>query len=362
MNNEPRTIFHVDMDSFYASVEIGRNLSLKGQPVIVGADPKGGAGRGVVLTCSYEARRYGVRSGMPISKAYRLCPNGVYLPVEMDLYLEVSERVMKILRTFADKFEQWGIDEAFLDVSLKVKEYGNPEDLARAIKKAIYEKEGLTCSIGVAPNKSVAKIASDFKKPDGLTIVSQDRLHDFLEPLPASKMIGVGKKTGEVLKRLGIYTIGQLARYPREDLRRTLGKYGLELWSIAKGIDDTEVHEGEREPKSISAEHTFESDVDDLSIVTDTLGTIGTRLYDQLRDLKLLFKTVTLKIRFEDFETFTRSKSLSSHMLNNNAIIEAARNLLKEFEKDNRKIRLVGIKVSNFRRFETSPKSIESFI
>jgi DNA polymerase IV (DinB-like DNA polymerase) len=362
MDNGQRTIFHVDMDSFYASVEIRRNPSLKGQPVIVGADPKGGAGRGVVLTCSYEARKFGVRSGMPISKAYRLCPNGVYLPVDMDLYLEVSERVMKFLKTFADKFEQCGIDEAFLDVTRKVKEYKNPEDLTKAIKKAIYEKEGLTCSIGVAPNKSVAKIASDFKKPDGLTMVSQDNLHDFLETLPASKIIGVGKKTGEVLKHMGIYTIGQLARYPREDLRRTLGKYGLELWNIANGLDETEVHEGEREPKSVSGEHTFESDVDDLSIVTETLFTIGTKLYDQLRDFKLLFKTVTLKIRFEDFETFTRSKSLSSHVFDRDVIVETARNLLKEFEKDNRKIRLVGIKVSNFRRFEASPQSIESFL
>lgn len=362
MSKGQRVIFHVDMDSFYASVEIFRNPSLKGKPVIVGADPKGGTGRGVVSTCSYEARTFGVRSGMPISTAYRLCPNGVYLPVDMDLYLEVCERVMNILRGFADRFEQRGIDEAFLDVTRRVKEYDSPESLVKAVKKAISERVGLTCSIGVAPNKSVAKIASDFKKPDGLTIVTPDRVKDFLVPLPASKIAGVGKKTREVLKHMGIYTIGQLAGSSREDLQRILGKYGVELWCVANGTDESEVYEGEQEPKSLSGEHTFEIDVDDVLMVTKTIDAIGARLAAQLRDSKLLFKTVTLKVRFEDFETFTRSKSLSYHMIDESAITGAARNLLKEFEEDKRKIRLVGVKVSNLQRFETSPPTIKKYL
>ncbi len=362
METKQRIIFHVDMDSFYASVEVQRNPSLKDQPVIVGADPKKGAGRGVVSTCSYEARRYGVRSGMPISIAYRLCPSAVYLPVNMDLYVDVSNRVMKILRGFGDKFEQNGIDEAFLDVTQRAKEYEGPENLGQAIKKAIYEKEGLTCSIGVAPNKSVAKIASDLRKPNGLTIVTPNEMKDVLAPLPASRIVGVGKKTQRILKRMNIDTIGQLAGYSREKLRQALGSYGLELWNVANGIDNSEVYEGEREPKSLSSEHTFESDVADRSILVKTLDTMTGRLHHQLEESRLVFKTVTLKIRFQDFQTFTRSKSLPSHMSERNAITDTAKTLLKEFERDNRKVRLIGVKVSNLQRLETSPQPIDKYL
>src|SRR3989304_4150516 len=183
MSREKRIIFHLDMDHFFTAVEEREHPEIKGKPVIVGADPKGGKGRGVVSTCNYEARRFGVRSGMPISKAFKLCPDAVYLHVDYELYAKVSNEIMDILRKYGDKFEQWGIDEAFVDVSLRVKNFVEAEALARQIKKEISEKEQLTCSIGIGPNKLVAKIASDIQKPDGLTMVDEKDVKAFLEPL-----------------------------------------------------------------------------------------------------------------------------------------------------------------------------------
>jgi len=358
---KPRIIFHIDMDSFYASVEIQRNPSLKGKPVIVGADPKAGTGRGVVSTCSYEARRYGVRSGMPISKAYKLCPNGVYLPVNMPLYEKVSERIEQILKRYADKVERVGIDEAFVDVTEKVKEYGSAKELALKVKDAIYIQEGLTCSIGVAPNKSVAKIASDFKKPDGLTLVEPNHVEEFLDPLPVTKIIGVGKKTYSVLRRFGLEKIGQVARYPREDLAQVFGKFGIYLWEVANGIDYSEVQEV-GEPKSFSREHTFEKDTDDQSLVLKTLNLQAENLYRQLVEMQYLYRTVTLKIRFKDFETFTRSRSLPSHTHDKEAIMATVKILLREFENDPRKIRLVGLKVSDLRKLGQGVERIERWL
>jgi DNA polymerase IV (DinB-like DNA polymerase) len=357
----PRIIFHIDMDSFYASVEIQRNPSLKGKPVIVGADPKAGTGRGVVSTCSYEARRYGVRSGMPISKAYKLCPNGVYLPVNISLYEKASERIEQILKRYADKVERVGIDEAFIDVTEKVKEYGSAKELALKVKDAIYIQEGLTCSIGVAPNKSVAKIASDFKKPNGLTVVEPNHVGEFLDPLPVTKIIGVGKKTYSVLMRFGLETIGQVARYPREDLAQVFGKFGIYLWEVANGIDYSEVQEV-GEPKSFSQEHTYEKDTDDQSLVLKTLQLQAENLYRQLVEMQYQYRTVTLKIRFKDFETFIRSRSLPSHTYDKEAIMATVRILLREFENDPRKIRLVGLKVSDLRKLDQGVERIERWL
>jgi len=357
----PRIIFHIDMDSFYASVEVQQNPSLKGKPIIVGADPKVGTGRGVVSTCSYEARRYGVRSGIPISSAYRLCPNGVFLPVNMPLYEKISDKIEKILKLYADKVERVGIDEAFMDVTEKVKGYGDAKELALKVKDAIYIQEGLTCSIGMAPNKSVAKIASDFNKPDGLTMVEPNRVREFLDPLPVTKIIGVGKKTYSILKRFGLETIGQVARYPKEDLAQMFGKFGIYLWEVANGIDESEVQEAE-EPKSFSLEHTFEEDTDDRNQILETLTSQAESLYRQLAEMQYQYRTVTLKIRFEDFETFTRSRSLPSHTNDKEAIAATAKILLKEFENDPRKIRLAGLKVSDLRKLSQGVETIEKWL
>jgi len=356
-----RIIFHIDMDSFYASVEIQRNPSLKGKPVIVGADPKAGTGRGVVSTCSYEARRYGLRSGMPISKAYRLCPNGVYLPVNMPLYEKISDKIEQILKRYADKIERVGIDEAFIDVTEKVKEYVSAKELALKVKDAIYIQEGLTCSVGIAPNKSVAKLASDFRKPDGLTIVEPRQVREFLDPLPVTKIIGVGEKTYSVLKRFGQETIGQVSRYPKEDLAQIFGKFGIYLWEVANGIDDSEVQET-GEPKSFSLEHTFEKDTDDQNLVFETLRSQAENLYRQLTEMQYQYRTVTVKIRFEDFQTFTRSRSLPSHTHDKEAITATVKILLKEFENDPRKIRLIGLKVSDLRKPRQGVEKIEKWL
>ena len=361
MATRPRIIFHIDMDSFYASVEVQQNPSLKGKPIIVGADPKVGTGRGVVSTCSYEARRYGVRSGIPISSAYRLCPNGVFLPVNMPLYEKISDKIEKILKLYADKVERVGIDEAFMDVTEKVKGYGDAKELALKVKDAIYIQEGLTCSIGIAPNKSVAKIASDFKKPDGLTMVEPNQVREFLDPLPVTKIIGVGKKTYSVLKRFGLETIGQVARYPKEDLAQIFGKFGIYLWEVSNGIDYGEVQEV-AEPKSFSLEHTFEKDTDDQNLVIETLRSQVENLHKQVTEMQCLYRTVTLKIRFEDFETFTRSRSLPSHTYDKEAIMATVKILLKEFENDPRKIRLVGVKVSDLRKLSQGVERIEKWL
>ncbi|MCK9308165.1 MAG: DNA polymerase IV, partial [Methanoculleus sp.] len=252
MTTGGRIILHVDMDSFFASVEVRCDPSLAGRPVIVGADPKGGAGRGVVSTCSYEARRYGVHSGMPISRAYALCPHGVYLPVNHPLYARVSGEIMAILRRHADRFEQVSIDEAYLDVS-GAGGFAAAEALAAAIKREIREEEGLTCSIGVAPGKVVAKIASDYRKPDGLTVISPGEVVGFLAPLPAAKMPGVGAKTGEDLQRMGIRTIGDLSRRDVQDLTARFGRHGVLMHRLARGTDDAEV-QGREGYKSVSRE------------------------------------------------------------------------------------------------------------
>jgi DNA polymerase IV (DinB-like DNA polymerase) len=212
MSGKQRFIFHLDMDHFYTAVEEREHLEIQGKGIIVGADPKGGKGRGVVSTSNYVARKVGVRSGMPISQAWRLCPEAVYLPPNFPLYIKVSEEIMTIARKYADKFEQWGIDEAFLDVTCKVKDYVEAEGLAWQIKMEIKEKEGLTASIGVGPNKLVAKVASDFQKPDGLTVVRDEEVEVFLAPLPVRKLLWVGRKTEAKLKELGVNPIRCLSK------------------------------------------------------------------------------------------------------------------------------------------------------
>jgi len=224
-----RVIFHVDLDAFYASVEIRSNQSYRGVPLIIGADPKDGKGRGVVITCSYEARKFGVRSAQPISVAFKLCPTAVYVRPNFELYDEVSGDVMGLLKRFADKFEQASIDEAYMDVTQICNRYGGSVELAKHVKAELESTERLTCSIGIAPNKSTAKIASDMKKPNGLTYVDPTRAKEFLAPLPVSKISGIGKKTEQKLNELGIKTIGELAIYPTGKLYEEFGKNAVWL-------------------------------------------------------------------------------------------------------------------------------------
>jgi DNA polymerase IV (DinB-like DNA polymerase) len=244
-----RVILHVDMDSFFSAIEVREDPILRGLPVIVGKEieaeenPKDGERerRGVVSTCSYEARGYGIHSGMAISRAYELCPDAKFLPVNRALYEKVSKEIMEILKRYADKFEQMSIDEAFLDVSTKVKDWNEARGYAYRIKREISEKQRLTCSIGVAPNKMVAKIASDFEKPDGLTVVEEAKVKKFLDPLPVGKIPGVGPKTEKILKKMGIERIGQIAEYDVQSLVKKFGRYGRRLYLVSRGIDESEI-------------------------------------------------------------------------------------------------------------------------
>lgn len=313
---------------------------------MIGADPKGGAGRGVVMSCSYEARRFGVHSGMPISRAYKLCPQAVYLPPNFGLYNQVSERVMTILRMFADRFEQVGIDEAYLDVSERALTVGGVEALAAQIKQALRSKEGLSCSIGVAPNKSTAKIASDYRKPDGLTVVPADQVKAFLAPLAVDKISGVGKKTAAFLRERGIETIGQLQALPGSELTRYFGKSGVWLWGVAQGVEELPVQEVE-EVKSISNEHTFETDQDSRAPVRAMLDALAEEVHGRATEQRLLFRTIGIKVRFENFATFTREKTLPDYSDSLDAIRAVAHELFKEFERRRGKMRLVGVRVAH---------------
>jgi DNA polymerase IV (DinB-like DNA polymerase) len=341
-----RVIFHVDMDHFYAAVEEREHPEYKGKPLIVGADPKEGKGRGVVSTCNYEARKYGIRSGMPISRAWKLCPHAVYLPVNHKLYEEFSSRIMKILRKYADKFEQWGIDEAFLDVSSRVKDYKDAERLARKIKQEIYDKEKLTCSIGIGPNKLVAKIASDFQKPDGLTVVKEKDVEAFLAPLPVEKLLWVGKKTAQKLNAMGIKTIGDLANFDPSVLAERFGVWGTQIYLLARGIDKSEVQE-HWVVKSMSRDTTFEEDTSDVDLILETLDSLAEDVHKQLVESKFACKTVTVKIRYEDFETHTHGKTLPFLTDRLRDIQKMARELLQDFLPLDKKLRLVGIRLSN---------------
>ena len=347
MSEKKRIIFHLDMDHFFTAVEQRNHPELEGKPVVVGADPKEGKSRGVVSTCNYEARKFGLRSGMPISKAWKLCPQAVYLPLNYELYTLVSNEIMNILRKYADKFEQWGIDEAFLDVTSKVKDYAEAETLTKQIKKEIYERERLTCSIGVGPNKLVAKTASDAQKPDGLTMIKEEEVEKFLAPLPVRKLLWVGRKTEQRLKTFGIETIGDLARYDPAVLAESFGVAGNQLYLMANGIDRSEVQE-RGEIKSISRDVTFQEDTGDSEFIQATLDRLSEEVFNDAQRQQVYFKTVTIRIRYENFETHTRSKTLPFITNRLQDLKKTARELVQAYLRHERKVRLVGVRASNF--------------
>lgn len=351
-----RIIMHLDLDAFFAACE-ERERNISGKPVVVGADPKQGKGRGVVSTCNYSAREYGIHSGMPISIAYRKCPEAIFLGVNFPLYISVSSSIMDIVKKYSNAFEQTSIDEAYLDVTERTKgSYANAEEIAKKIKEEIENKEKLTCSIGIGPNKLIAKTASDYNKPNGLTIVRPYKAKTFLEKLEIRKLYGIGKKGEQVLKELGINTIGNLAAYDVKKLAEIFGSWGYELHQFAQGIDERPVEESYT-IKSISREHTFEQDTDDAKTINDVLEAIAQEIYDEIKQYKISFKTVTVKIRYEGFETHTKSKTVKpSDKLS--IIRDVSKELIKPYLKG-RKIRLVGIRVSNL---VFGQKNLEEFI
>jgi DNA polymerase IV (DinB-like DNA polymerase) len=343
----PRIILHLDMDSFYASVEMCEHPEIRGKPVVVGADPKNGAGRGVVATCSYEARAFGIRSAMPISQAFALCPHAVFLPPDFPRYVQASADIMVILRSYGFPLQQVSIDEAFLDVS-RLGSFSAARELSSEIKKTIHTKLGLNCSIGVGPGKIIAKIASDFKKPDGLTVVEPDDREDFLAPLPVRKIPGIGKKSEADLFEIGITTIGDLAKY---DIQSLIGRYGqgaFSLQAIARGIDDSEVEERDG-MKSVSREITFDTDTSDTQVISRTMDTLVQEVHSSLVEEHLRFRTLTLKVRYTDFITRTRARTLPHATDEEKIIWTCARALLRE-TLDDRKIRLLGLKLSSLEK------------
>jgi len=340
-----RIILHLDMDSFYASVEMEERPQLRGKPVVIGADPKQGKGRGVVMTCSYEARAFGVRSAMPISQAFVLCPHAVFLPPDFPRYVKASAHVMGILKAQGFPTQQVSIDEAFLDLS-RLGTFDEASNLATRIKDTIREDLGLTCSIGLAPTKVVAKIASDVHKPDGLTVVEPENLFAFLAPMPVRKIPGIGKKSEAELFEMGIRTIRDLAEHDIQDLIGRFGRSAIVLQEIAAGIDTSEIKERDG-VKSVSRETTFDNDTDNESQILATIDVLAEDVCRNLSDESLHCRTVTLKVRYQGFVTRTKARTLPHYTADPATIRRCAHMLLRDIF-DGRKIRLLGIRLSSF--------------
>ncbi len=343
-----RTILHVDMDAFFAAVEEREDPSLEGKPVVVGADPRGGRGRGVVSTANYAARAFGIRSAMPISQAYRRCPHAVYLPPRISLYAESSKRIFDIFESFTDQVEPLSLDEAFLDVTASRKLFGGGRKIAAAIKRAIVERERLTASVGVAASKYVAKVASDLEKPDGLVVVPPGKERAFLAPLDVARLWGAGAKGQARLRRLGLHTIGDVARLEPEFLEASLGRaMGRRFHELANGRDFRPVGSG-RGRKSLGKETTFSRDEPDRARVERTLLGLCEGVASALRRRGLAGRTVHLKLRWDGFETHTRQRTLDAPASTVEEIWPVARVLFREADDPERRVRLIGVSLSGF--------------
>ena len=344
MADSIRFIVHADMDAFYASVEQMDDPELRGQPVVVGGSPDQ---RGVVAACSYEARKYGIRSAMPMRTALSLCPDAIRVSPRFDRYGQVSEQVMAIFRSVTPLVQPLSLDEAFLDVTQVVESEVSPEEVARSLKNRVKEKVGLVVSVGVATSKSVAKIASDFDKPDGLVIVNPGTERAFLAPLPVKRLSGIGPSTEQRLAKEGVTTLGDLGGQTETWAGRLLGKRGPELLAMSRGQDRRPVVT-ERVAKSVSAETTFSRDIDDPMEMGDRLARLCLRVARRLENSGVMGRTVTVKLRLADFTTFTRAVTLSSPVNDTLVIQEAAQRLLEKELLPDRSFRLLGLGVSNF--------------
>jgi len=342
------TILHVDMDAFFASVEIRNNPELGGKPVVVG-----GGTRGVVAAASYEARKYGVRSAMPMTRALRLCPRAVVVRPDRAAYSAASAAVMAILRDVTPLTEPLSLDEAFLDVSAAVRAQGRPAVIAQHIRERTARELGLSCSVGVAPTKFVAKVASARCKPDGMLVVPRAEVLDFLHPLPATALWGVGARTAEALRRIGIRTVGDVAQTPRDTLTRAVGAAMAEhLAGLADGIDPRPVSPDEVE-KSISSDHTVEVDLTELADIRRELLRLSGEVAVRVRARGWLARTVGIKIRFADFTTVTRVRTLPRSTDNTTTIYQTAAELYDALGLDRPRVRLVGVKCENLREADT---------
>lgn len=340
-----RTILHVDMDAFYASIEEREHPELKGQPIIVGGQAEH---RGVVSAANYVAREFGVHSAMPMRTARQLCPHAHYFPVRMKNYVEISHSIQNIFRKYSPLVEPLSLDEAFLDVSGSQLLFGSGSEIAKSIKQEIKEQVHLIASVGVAPNKFLAKIASDAHKPDGLVIVNPNGVQDFLDPLPISRVWGIGKVASKRFAKLGVQTVKQLRSLDLKLLGELFGEHGRHLWELSRGIDDRPVI-SERRAKSISRETTFPEDVSDLEVLKHVLIELVDDVARRLRKNGLRGKSIQLKIRYDDFSTYTRVLSLNHPTDITKEIEDSALELLtNRLPERTLSIRLIGIGVSGF--------------
>ncbi|MCL0035736.1 DNA polymerase IV, partial [Thermodesulfovibrionales bacterium] len=340
-----RQILHLDMDAFFAAVEQKRDPEIIGRPVVIGGngDP---TKRGVVSTASYEARKYGIHSAMPLKTAYKLCPEAVFLPVDYPEYLRVSIRVKNILIAFSGIIEDVGIDEAFLDISQSER---SSEEIAREIKKRIKDEIGLTCSIGIAPNKLLAKMASDMQKPDGLTVITENNIKNRIWPLSARRLQGVGPKTEAHLKSLSISTIKELASLSLDNLIDQFGRsFGSYLYNASRGIDNSPLITC-WEPKSTSRETTFQNDIDNWQVMAKTLAELARNVVSDMKQAGYKGRTVTVKIKFNDFKIHTRSKTIYEATNSLEEARRAAFECLGRFEIK-KKVRLIGVRISQLKK------------
>ncbi|WP_066892645.1 DNA polymerase IV [Clostridium nigeriense] len=336
-----RLILHVDMDAFFASVEQLDNKSLRGKPVIVG----GVSERGVVSTCSYEARKYGIHSAMPIFIARKLCPHGIYLRTRMIRYKEISRKIFNILRDVTPIIEPLSIDEAYLDITYS--RFKDGLEAANYIKYRVLKEIGLTISIGISYNKFLAKLASDWNKPNGIKIITKDMMPKILLPFPISKIYGLGKKSVERLNNIGIFTVKDLYEMPKDFYIEYLGKYGLEIYDRIRGIDNREV-EVERDRKSYGRERTLKIDTSDKEELLEYLKDFSKEISNQLIKLNIEGKTITVKYKTESFQSHTRSKTLNFYTNNFNEIYKVCNEIINN-EEINENIRLIGVTVSSFK-------------
>ena len=343
MSDFSPALAHVDMDAFYAAVEQRDFPELRGKPVVVGgSDP---TRRGVVSAASYEARRYGIHSAMPLRTAYRLCPDACFVSGRMGVYVAESRRIMAILREYSPRVQPLSLDEAFVDLTGTELLFGPPERTVRDIKERIRRETGLTCSAGLAPVKFVAKIASDLQKPDGLVIVPAGGVLDFLRPLAVERLWGVGPKTLAQLQEMGIASIGDLERLGEEELERRFGRWGLRLARLAAGRDEREVPVEAEPEKSVGHEHTFDEDQEELAVLERTLLELSERVARRLRKQGVAGRCLTLKLRTASFRTYSRSISGSEYLDQGLLIYQTARRLMDQVQRRGEKVRLLGVSV-----------------
>ena len=338
-----RKVIHIDMDAFYASVEQRDHPELRQRPVIVGGDPNG---RGVVATCSYEARKFGIHSAMPAARAYRLCPQAIFVRPRFSVYRQVSQQIREIFLSYTDLVEPLSLDEAYLDVTVNKFNIQSATWIAQEIRRKIRHETGLTASAGISYNKFLAKIASDVNKPDGLTLVTPEQANDFIAALPIRRFHGVGRVTEKKMQQLGINTGADLLRFSLEDLHRYFGKAGAYYYYIARGIDQRPVVP-DRVRKSIGKETTLGEDLADRSRMLTILGALSEQVAETLAAKQTSGMTLTLKVKYDDFQQVTRSISREQAIESSEDILALAEELLKKTDAGERSVRLLGVTVSH---------------